>query len=391
MGIKSLREFIKAESTAGFLLLAAAILALVIDNSSWAHYYHDVLQHVVSIHLGFTILAITVHHWVNDGLMAVFFLLVGLEIKREILVGELSSFSCAVLPGIAAIGGMLFPAIVYCLFNFKDTVSLQGWAIPTATDIAFSLGILAVLGSKIPSSLKVFLTALAIFDDIGAIVIIAIFYTANVSVTVLALVAGLLLLLFILNRLKIQTLAWYLLVGFALWVCVLKSGVHATLAGIVLAFMIPLKSTDESKEPPLDRLEHFLNPWVTFVVLPLFAFTNAGVDFSQLSFASLVNPISIGIAAGLFLGKQFGICFSVWLGVKSGFASMPKSMTSGGIYGVSLLCGVGFTMSLFIGSLAFDNISEAYEPLVRVGVIAGSLLSGVVGYIVLNRVYSKSN
>ncbi len=389
MRIRMLREFIVSETMAGFCLFLAAVLAIIVDNSPWAHYYHDVLQQVWTVHLRVIVLSESVHHWVNDGLMTIFFLLVGLEIKRELFEGELSSLSQAALPGIAAIGGMVVPGLVYWWINHADSVALRGWAIPTATDIAFSLGILSLLGRRVPLSLKVFLMALAIFDDMGAIMIIAIFYTPHVQWYVLGGVAAMFLVLVILNRCRVHSLSLYLLVGAVLWVCLLRSGVHATLAGILLAFTIPLNHKNSHRVSPLHRLEHFLNPWVAFIVLPLFAFTNAGINFSQLPLGQVMSSVPLGIFAGLFFGKQIGIAGFSWLAIKLGVAKLPSGVRMSGLYGVSLLCGVGFTMSLFIGSLAFDWVSESYELLVRVGVIGGSLLSGLLGYLVLRCVCHK--
>lgn len=389
MRIKMLREFIVSETMAGFCLFLAAVLAIIVDNSPLAHYYHDILHHVWTLHLYVVVLSKSLHHWVNDGLMTIFFLLVGSEIKRELFEGELSSFSQAALPGIAAIGGMVVPGLVYWAINHADAVALRGWAIPTATDIAFSLGILSLLGRRVPLSLKVFLMALAIFDDMGAILIIAIFYTPHVQVYLLGGVAALLCLLVILNRLRVHALSLYLIIGAVLWVCLLRSGVHATLAGILLAFTIPLNHKNSHRASPLHRLEHVLNPWVAFFVLPLFAFTNAGINFSQLPIGQVMSSVPLGIFAGLFFGKQLGITGFSWLAIKSGIVQLPSNVRISSVYGVSLLCGVGFTMSLFIGSLAFDLVSESYEPLVRIGVIGGSLISGILGYVVLRCVYHK--
>ena len=383
MRIKMLREFIVSETTAGFCLFLAAVLAIIVDNSSWAHYYHDILHHVWTLHLHVVVLSKSIHHWVNDGLMTIFFLLVGLEIKRELFEGELSSLSQASLPGIAAIGGMVVPGMLYWIMNHADSTALRGWAIPTATDIAFSLGILSLLGRRVPLSLKVFLMALAIFDDMGAIIIIAIFYTPHVHVYLLAGVAVMFGVLIVLNRLRIHALSLYLIIGAILWFCLLRSGVHATLAGILLAFTIPLNHHNTHRISPLHRLEHALNPWVAFLVLPLFAFTNAGINFSELPLTQVLSAIPLGIFVGLFIGKQIGITGFAWLAIKCGVARLPTGVKMSSLYGVSLLCGVGFTMSLFIGSLAFDSFSESYEALVRVGVIGGSLISGLLGYVIL--------
>ena len=322
--------------------------------------------------------------WINDGLMTIFFLLVGLEVKREILSGELNSIKKCVLPAIAAVGGMLVPALIYVVFNWGDARALQGWAIPVATDIAFSLGILALLGNaRVPVALKMFLTALAIFDDIGAIIVIAIFYTSHISLWLLLIALALITLLFILNYFNVRYVSVYLAIGFLLWLCVLNSGVHATLAGVIIALAIPLGDKQNS---PLLMLEKDLHPWVAFGVLPIFAFANAGVSLLGLSWQDIFSPITLGIAAGLFFGKQLGIFGSSFLAIRSGVTQRPRDTEVKQVYGVSLIAGVGFTMSLFIGSLAFGNAGH-FDAMVRLGVIAGSFFSGIVGYFLL-RYYS---
>lgn len=387
MPFRLFREFIKLEASAGIILFATAMLALVIDNTSWAQYYEGFFSTKISLSVGsFFKLEKPLLLWINDGFMAVFFLLVGLEMKREMFEGELNSPAKAGLPAIAAFGGMFFPAIVYYYFNHHDPAAIRGWAIPTATDIAFSLGIISLLGSRIPVSVKVFLTALAIFDDIGAILIIAVFYTAHVSIVLLLIAVIMVLLLVLLNRFQVQRLGPYFVVGVVLWICVLKSGIHATLAGIVLAFAIPIRNPDNPSESPLRLLEHKLHPWVAFGVLPLFAFANSGVSFSGITFAHLVSPIPLGIALGLFLGKQVGIWLMTMLGVRLGVASLPSDISKMGLYGISLIAGVGFTMSLFIGTLAFPA-SATHAVYVRIGVIIGSFLSGLLGYLVLRFAY----
>jgi len=389
IAFKTLRHFLRLESTAGIVLFITAILALIIDNTSWRVYYHAFFDYTFSVQLGPIKLSKPVLLWVNDGFMAVFFFLVGLEIKRELLEGELSSFRRASLPAFAALGGMVFPAVIYMYFNHSDAVAMQGWAIPVATDIAFSLGILALLGSRVPVALKIFLTALAIFDDIGAIAIIAIFYTSDIAESLLFASVGLILILFLLNRFKVTRYSPYILVGIVLWVCVLKSGVHATLAGLVLAFAIPLKDPKRPDFSPLNNLEHKLHPWVAYLILPLFAFANAGISFKGLSLNHFLSPIPIGILCGLFFGKQVGIWFASYLGIWTGLAQKPKMLTGVGIYGIGLIAGVGFTMSLFIGNLAFSRLGGDYPALVRVGVIVGSLLSGLFGYLILRFVYRR--
>jgi len=385
--VRFIREFIKLESSGGVFLFVAAVLALVIANSPLYHYYLELFQLPFSVELGVLKLSKPFLLWINDGLMTIFFLLVGLEIKRELLEGELNSLAKASLPALAALGGMVVPACIYLFFNWGDSVALRGWAIPTATDIAFSLGILSLLGSRIPVSLKIYLTALAIFDDIGAIIIIAIFYTKKISLVLLGIAALLIIVLWILNRAKVVRYAPYFLVGTILWVCVLKSGVHATLAGIVLAFAIPIRDRNNQEVSPLRDLEHKLHPWVAFGVLPLFAFANAGVSFKGVSVSELLGPIPLGIAMGLFVGKQIGIWSATMLGIKAGVVQMPKAANGLSIYGISLIAGVGFTMSLFIGGLAFGGMGVSYAAHLRLGVIVGSLLSGLLGYLILRFVF----
>lgn len=319
--------------------------------------------------------------WINDGLMAIFFLLVGLEIKREVLEGELSTVRQASLPGIAAVGGMVVPALVYMAFNAGDPALMRGWAIPTATDIAFALGVLALLGTRAPASLKIFLLALAIIDDLGAIVIIALFYTEKLSLTALGGALAGVAVLVALNLGGVRRLAPYVLAGVFVWVCVLKSGVHATLAGVAIGFSVPLRPKDNAGEAPLTHLEHMLHPWVTYAILPIFAFANAGVSLTGTSVAAALSPLTLGIGLGLFVGKQVGVLAFSWLAIRLGIGSMPAGATWSHIYGVALLTGIGFTMSLFIGTLAFDD--PALAAPVRIGVLGGSLLCGALGYLVL--------
>lgn len=388
MPLRSLREFIKLESSGGIVLFCAAILALIFDNIPTLHTYYQAFFHLpLTLKLGNVGLEKPLVLWVNDGLMVIFFLLVGLEIKREFLEGELKTFEKAVLPGIAAVGGMVVPAAIYIALNYSDPKAIHGWAIPMATDIAFSLGILALFGKRIPLALKVFLTALAIFDDLGAILIIAIFYTSRISLIMILVAIILLLVLFLLNRFRVTRLTPYFLVGGVLWVCVLKSGVHATLAGIMVAMAIPMRDRGNHRKSPLKELEHKLHPWVAFCVLPLFAFANAGVSFSGLQLQHLVSSIPLGIALGLFIGKQLGVWGCTMLAVRMRLARLPRKVTGLSIYAVSLLAGVGFTMSLFIGSLAFDQSSTLYNAYVRFGVLVGSGLSGILGYLILRRLY----
>ncbi|HEX9771662.1 MAG TPA: Na+/H+ antiporter NhaA [Kiloniellales bacterium] len=381
MPIATIREFLRLEAAAGIVLVMAAGLALVMANSALAPFYRVFLEVPVVVQVGALTLAKPLLLWINDGLMAIFFLLVGLEIKREVLQGELSSWSQASLPGLAALGGMAVPAVIYVLINLGDPVTLRGWAIPTATDIAFALGVLALLGSRVPAALKIFLLALAIMDDLGAIVIIAVFYTADLSVISLGLAAAGIVMLALFNVFGVVRLAAYVMVGLAVWVCVVKSGVHATLAGVAVAFFIPLKAKTEDARSPLEHLEHTLHPWVAFAILPFFAFANAGVSLEGLTPASLFTPVPLGVAAGLFIGKQVGVFGFTYGAVRLGLARRPEGVTWLQVSGLALLTGIGFTMSLFIGTLAFDDMAHATG--VRLGVLAGSLLSAVGGYVLL--------
>ena len=386
MSLGALREFFRLESAGGICLFLAAVVAIALDNSPVSGLYDSLLTTPFAISLGSFAIAKPLLLWINDGLMAVFFFLVGLEIKREALEGELSSRSQIMLPGIAALGGMAVPAAIYASFNWNSPAELNGWAIPAATDIAFALGILMLLGSRVPLALKVFLTAVAIIDDLGAIVIIALFYTDNLSLLALAVgVAGLAVCV-IFNLRGVTSRAPYVLVGIVVWVAVLKSGVHATLAGVLLALTIPLRAQDVEGHSPLRHLEHTLHPWVAFMVLPVFAFANAGVSFAGMTFESLLEPLPLGIALGLFVGKQVGVFGASWLMIKTGLARMPEGATWGTLYGIALLCGIGFTMSLFIGGLAFDD--PAHAAAVRLGVLCGSTVSGICGYLLLRRITS---
>jgi len=373
-------NFLKLESAGGLLLFAAAVLALIGSNSPLRHTYDDVLAIPVEVRFGSFLIAKPLL-WINDGLMAIFFLLVGLEVKREVIEGELSSPAQVVLPVAAGIGGMIVPALFYLAINRGNTVAMNGWAIPTATDIAFALGILTLLGNRVPISLKIFLTAVAIADDLGAIVIIALFYTAELSIAMLFWAALAVAALIALNIQKVTRIAPYMIVGVVLWVFVLKSGVHATLAGVAIAFAVPLKATAPNGQAPLHQLEHSLHPWVAFAVLPIFAFANAGVSFAGVTLSELTRPMPLGITAGLFVGKLVGVCGASAVLVRFGLAKLPEGANWRHLAGVAALCGVGFTMSLFIGSLAFEG-PEYFTPL-RLGVIAGSTLSGVTGYVLL--------
>ena len=380
-----LREFLRLEAAGGFLLIGAAALALIVANTPLAWLYDALLDTSVAVQVGALEIAKPLLLWINDGLMAVFFLLAGLELKREVTEGELSSRARAALPVVAAIGGLALPAAIYLLINAGSPATLRGWAIPTATDIAFALGVLTLLGPRAPAELKIFLLALAIIDDLGAIIIIALFYTAELSLLALLLGAAGVLALVILNRLGVRRLAPYLLIGVAIWVCVLKSGVHATLAGVAVALLIPTGDADDS---PLRHLEHMLHPWVSFAIMPIFAFANAGVSFAEASMADLVGPLPLGIALGLVVGKQVGVFAASWAAVRLGLCRLPHGVSWAALYGVSLLTGIGFTMSLFIGSLAFEDPAHAVG--VRLGVFLGSILCGVCGYLVLHTVGGRN-
>jgi NhaA family Na+:H+ antiporter len=384
--LKSLNDFLRLESAGGILLVAAAIAAMLIDNSPLSGIYEKFLHLPVEIRFGPLYIAKPLLLWINDGLMAVFFLLVGLELKRELLEGELSQPSNIVLPAVGALGGMAAPALIYILFNWGDEIAIKGWAIPAATDIAFALGILTLLGKRVPTSLKIFLVSLAIFDDIGAIVIIALFYSSGLSTTALIIASAAITILFIMNRRGVSEFAPYAFVGSILWIAVLKSGVHATLAGIVLAMFIPMKHRDNPDVSPLRSLEHDLHTGVAFVILPLFAFANAGINLSGVNLDYILHPVPVGIGVGLFVGKQLGVFGLCWLAIKLGIAKLPSGSGWMGLYGISLVCGVGFTMSLFIGSLAFEKLGEiGFDE--RIGIVLGSLVSGIAGYFVLRKAF----
>lgn len=377
-------RFLASESAGGIVLALAAVLALAISNSPWREAYAAFQAAPGTLDLGgWLVLSKPLVVWVNDLWMAVFFFLVGLEIKRELFEGELSSRSQALLPAVAALGGMAVPALIYAAINAGDAHALRGWAIPAATDIAFALGIVLLLGSRVPASLKIFLTAVAIIDDLGAIVVIALFYTQQLSLVMLAGAAGCGALLFVLNRAKVTHKWIYIAVGLVVWFFVLKSGVHATLAGVVTALAIPLR--DRQGGSPLQDLEHSLHPWVAFLVLPVFAFVNAGVSLSGVSLATLAEGVPLGIAAGLVVGKAIGVYGSAWLMVRSGAANWPQGANRLQFFGVCVLCGIGFTMSLFIGGLAFAGLEAAYETRLKLGVLCGSLLAGVIGTLILLR------
>ncbi|HYG88310.1 MAG TPA: Na+/H+ antiporter NhaA [Azospirillum sp.] len=368
-----LRQLLDSEASGGVLLMIAAAAALVVANSPWAPLYAAALHAPLA--------GLDTLHWINDGLMAVFFLLVGLEIKRELLEGQLATWSRRALPGIAAAGGMLVPALVYAALNWNDPQTLRGWAIPAATDIAFALGVISLIGPRVPASLKVFLAALAILDDLGAVAIIAVFYTADLSLGALALATAAMTVLVAMTRLGVVRLWPYLLTGAALWVFVLWSGVHATIAGVALAFTIPM-ARKEHGESPLHRLEHAILPWVSYGVVPVFGFANAGVSFAGVDLASVTGSVPLGVGLGLFLGKQAGVLAACWIAVHLGIAHLPAGANWLQLYGVALLCGIGFTMSLFIGVLAFPAGPDLMDT-VKVGVLLGSTLSALAGWLVL--------
>ncbi len=376
--ITLMRKFLESEASAGMILMGVTVIALILANSPLAGAYFGILKTYI---FGLSIL-----HWINDALMAVFFLLVGLEIKREMLDGQLSTWPRRILPGFAALGGMIVPALVYLAVTWEQPSLRNGWAIPAATDIAFALGVLAVLGSRVPTSLKIFLTALAILDDLGAIIIIALFYTSDLSLAMLGAAALCLALLVVFNRLNVTRLLPYILVGAILWFFVLKSGIHATLAGVAMALTIPLQPNPKetrAEDAPLHRLEHALHKPVAYAIIPIFGLANAGVSLSGLSLDALFSPLPLGIALGLFIGKQAGVFAFSWLAFKLDWADVPAGATRLQCYGVALLCGIGFTMSLFIGALAFPTQPELSDA-TKIGVLMGSALSALTGYVLLS-------
>ena len=378
---KPFKYFFKLESASGLVLLFAAIIALIISNSDYGTIYFDILQKYITVGFGSFSLKLSVLHWINDVLMTIFFFLVSLEIKREIVQGELSNPKQALLPIIGAVGGMLVPAIVYIIINLGSPDTLRGWAIPSATDIAFSLGVLSLLGKRVPISLKIFLTALAIIDDLGAIVIIAFFYSGNIQSFYLILMLVAVIALFVLNRFNIRVFVPYLLIGILLWDFTHQSGIHATISGVLLALLIPHDKKNSSKSLLL-KLEHGISKYVAFGIMPLFAFANAGVSLKGLSINTLLNPVPLGIVCGLFFGKQIGVFLFSYISVKLNFAQKPSNSNWLSLYAVSILTGIGFTMSLFVGNLAFVN-SESYMDGVKIGVLTGSLLSTLFGYFLL--------
>ena len=377
--LSTIRQLLKAEAAGGYVLMAAAALAMLVANSGWSAQY----AHGLHIELA----GLSLLHWINDGLMALFFLLVGLEIKRELVDGEMSSWSRRILPGAAALGGMVMPAIIYLVINRNHPANIDGWAIPAATDIAFALGVLALLGNRVPTSLKLLLTAVAIIDDLGAILIIAIAYTDSLNLVALAAAGGGLAVLVALNRFRVQSLLPYLVIGAGVWFAVLQSGIHATLAGVAVAFTIPLRasgSAPEDRESPLLRLEHALAPITAFFIVPLFGFANAGVDLRGLGLGDAVAPVPLGVALGLLLGKQLGVFGAIALFVRLRFADLPAGANWRQVWGLSILCGIGFTMSLFIAALAFGE-GTSQDSAAKIGIIGGSILSALAGWLVLRK------
>ncbi|HFT1682948.1 Na+/H+ antiporter NhaA [Providencia stuartii] len=382
-----IRKFLRLEAAGGLLLIIAAIVALIMANSPAQGLYQQFLDIPISVKISSLELDKPLILWINDFLMAIFFLVVGLEVKRELLEGSLAGKDKAIFPAVAALGGMLAPALIYLLFNGADDITRQGWAIPAATDIAFALGVMALLGKRVPTELKVFLLALAIIDDLGVIVIIAFFYTSSLSLVALGLAALCVALLVIMNWRRVENTAAYLVIGLILWVCILKSGVHATLAGVIVGFLIPLHGTNNTK--PSEELEHVLHPWVAYMILPIFAFANSGVQLNGVTFDGLMSTLPLGIAAGLLFGKPLGIFLFSWVSVKLGFAKLPESINLRQVFAVSVLCGIGFTMSIFITGLAFDGLDDSYSTYSRLGILLGSTLAAFLGYFLLKVVLPK--
>ena len=378
---KPFKQFFKLESASGLILLFAATIALLISNSNYESLYFNTLQKYISLGIGSFSLKLSIIHWINDVLMTIFFFLVSLEIKREMVDGELSNPKQALLPIIGAVGGMVVPALIYIIININSPETLNGWAIPSATDIAFSLGVLSLLGKRVPISLKIFLTALAIIDDLGAIVIIAFFYSGNIEVYYLLLMLAAVLVLVVLNKFNVRNFIPYLLIGVLLWEFTHQSGIHATIAGVLLALLIPHDKKNK-KNSLLLKLEHTIAPYVAFIIMPIFAFANAGVSLKGISLSTLLNPVPLGILCGLFFGKQIGVFLFAYLSVKFNLAQKPNNSNWVSLYAVSVLTGIGFTMSLFVGNLAFAN-STMYTDGVKIGVLSGSLLSTLVGYYLL--------
>ncbi|WGM01089.1 Na+/H+ antiporter NhaA [Arsenophonus nasoniae] len=382
-----IRQFLKLEAASGVLLIIAAVLALIMANTPLQAIYQQFLNIPVAVKISALNIDKPFLLWINDGLMAIFFLVVGLEVKRELIEGSLAGRDKAIFPAVAAVGGMLLPALVYLFFNANDEIARQGWAIPAATDIAFALGVMALLGKRVPTELKVFLLALAIIDDLGVIIIIALFYTKSVSIMSLGLATLSLLLLIWMNWRKIENTSAYLVVGIILWVCILKSGIHATLAGVIVGFLIPLKGKQNNS--PSEQLEHLLHPWVAYLILPLFAFANAGLQLSGVTLANLASSLPLGVALGLLIGKPAGIFLFSWLALKLGVAKLPAKINLKQIFAVSVLCGIGFTMSIFIASLAFEGLDN-FSTYARLWILIGSTLAAILGLLLLNCALPKN-
>jgi len=391
MPVKIIRDFLRLEASSGILLFFMALLALICNNTSLSSFYQDFLVLPIQLHIGEYYFHGSLLFLINDGLMAVFFLLVGLELKRAFFEGELSGIGKIMLPGLTALTGMLFPALIYLIFNYSHVDTLKGWPIPAATDIAFALGVLSLFNRKIPMSLKLFLMALAVFDDLGSIIIIAVFYSHDLSLAYLGLSLIIVCLLWVFNHiLSVSRLFPYLFFGILLWLCVYNAGIHPTVAGVLLSFFIPLrKKTTEKLYSPLQYLETKLHPWVAYLILPLFAFANAGLSFAGLSPYAILEPMTLGIILGLFIGKQLGVFSFAWIIIKLGWAKLPYRSSWIELYGVALLCGIGFTMSLFLGTLAFQGDQSIYLTEVRLGVFLGSILSGIFGAFVLQMAMLK--
>lgn len=387
--IPAFRDFMRLESSSGILLLIAAVLAIIVENSPLNVFYDALLDTPVEIHISNFAIAKPLLLWINDGLMAIFFFLIGLELKREVIEGQLSDPSRVALPIFAAVGGMLVPAAIFTAFNSGDPIAMKGWAIPAATDIAFALAALKLLGNAVPTALKLFLVTLAITDDLGAIVIIALFYTDDLSVGSLSMALFMAGLLALMNWRGVSRIAPYLLLGLIMWVAVLKSGVHATLAGVILAFFIPLRDKQNPERSPLRELEHDLHPAVAFGILPIFAFANTGIPLQGIGLDTLLETVPLGIALGLFLGNQIGIMGFSWIAIKAKIGQLPDGVSWAELYGVALLCGIGFTMSLFISSLAFEQGGPNFTVDDRLGIIVGSTLSALCGYFWLRFVLSR--
>jgi Na+:H+ antiporter, NhaA family len=379
----ALHAFFRYEAAGGIVLVVAAAVALLLANSPLARHYDALFATPIDVSVGVLQIGKPLLLWINDGLMAVFFLLVALEIKREAVCGQLSSRAQLVLPLACAAGGVALPAAIFVAFNHGDAVAMRGWAIPTATDIAFALGVLSLLGSRAPLSLKVLLSAIAVIDDLAAIVIIAMFYTDNLSTLALVGAGAALMTLIVLNRSGVKRIAPYLLIGIVMWIFVLKSGVHATLAGVATGLLIPMGDPEDAHDSPLERLEHGLHPWVAFAILPLFAFANAGLSLAGIGVSQLVHPVPMGVALGLLLGKPAGVFGAAWLCIASGIGRRPDGASWTALFGMALLCGIGFTMSLFIGSLAFDHAAASIAASSRLGILLGSIVSAIGGFALL--------